>query len=339
MALRKGKNTILFENPPSIRAWAAIGSTMEAQGPLGGSFDLIEEDAYFGQDSWEKAESQMQERVVRRALEKAGFSSAQVQGAFAGDLLNQCVSSTYGLRELGIPFLGLYGACSTMAESLAMAALFLEGGLAERAAAVTSSHFCSAERQFRFPLEYGGQRPPSAQWTATAAGAVIVGKPGKGPRIRHVTVGSIVDLGITDANNMGAAMAPAAAATIGTFLRESRTAPDSYDRIFTGDLGAVGRDLLLELLERENISISARHEDCGLLLYDREKQDVHAGASGCGCSASVLCAHILPRLVSGEWKNVLFAATGALMSPTLVQQGESIPGIAHLIHISSGEER
>ncbi len=339
MAQRLGRSTLRLDYGPSVEGFAAIGGKMEREGPLAEEFDLTQEDTSFGESTWEKAESRMQRTALDRALSKAGVCPADVDVVFAGDLLNQCVSSTYGLRELGIPFLGLYGACSTMAESLAMAALFLEGGLAERAAAVTSSHFCSAERQFRFPLEYGGQRPPSAQWTATAAGAVIVGKPGKGPRIRHVTVGSIVDLGITDANNMGAAMAPAAAATLGTFLREGRTAPDSFGRIFTGDLGAVGRDLLLELLERENISISARHEDCGLLLYDREKQDVHAGASGCGCSASVLCAHILPRLVSGEWKNVLFAATGALMSPTLVQQGESIPGIAHLIHISSGEER
>lgn len=308
---------------------------MERNGPLGDEFDLTNEDTTFGETTWEKAESRMQKMALERAMSKAQVSPKEIDIVFAGDLLNQCVSSTYGLRDLGIPFLGLYGACSTMAESLAMASLFLEGGLADRTAAVTSSHFCSAERQFRFPLEYGGQRSPTAQWTATAAGSVIVGKSGNGPYIRHVTIGQIADLGITDAANMGAAMAPAAAGTIAAFFQETKTRPNQYDRIFTGDLGAVGRDLLLQLLEREHISISAQHNDCGLMLFDRNVQDVHAGGSGCGCSASVLCAHILPRIQSGEWKNVLFVATGALMSPTLLQQGESIPGIAHLIHISA----
>lgn len=335
MAVRMGRSTLRLEKSPSIEGYAAIGGKMERNGPLGHEFDETNEDTTFGETTWEKAESRMQKMALERAMSKAQASPEQIDLVFAGDLLNQCVSSTYGLRDLGIPFLGLYGACSTMAESLAMASLFLEGGLAERAAAVTSSHFCSAERQFRFPLEYGGQRSPTAQWTATASGAVIVGKSGKGPYIRHVTIGRIADLGITDAANMGAAMAPAAAGTISAFFQETKARPEQFDRIFTGDLGAVGRDLLLELLEREKISISAQHDDCGLMLFDRNVQDVHAGGSGCGCSASVLCAHILPRVQSGKWKNVLFVATGALMSPTLLQQGESIPGIAHLIHISA----
>lgn len=336
MAKRLGRSTFRTDDPPSALGFAAAGGKKEGEGPLGGEFDLLNTDTSFGEETWEKAESRLQLDAVRKALEKAALSPKEIDLIFAGDLLNQCVGSTYGLRALEIPFLGVYGACSTMAESLCLASLFVDSRLAERAVAVTSSHFCSAERQFRFPLEYGGQRLPTAQWTATAAGAVIVGR-GNGPYIREVTVGTITDLGITDMNNMGAAMAPAAASTFATFFKDTGTRPEDYDRIFTGDLGKVGSMLLLELLQEEGYDLSRNHEDCGLLLYSPE-QDVHAGGSGCGCSASVLCAHILPRLRKGEYKEVLFAATGALMSPTLVQQGESIPGIAHLIHFSSKKE-
>lgn len=336
MAKRLGRSTFRMDDPPSALGFAAAGGKKEGEGPLGGEFDLLNTDTSFGEETWEKAESRLQLDAVRKALEKAALSPKEIDLIFAGDLLNQCVGSTYGLRALEIPFLGVYGACSTMAESLCLASLFVDSRLAERAVAVTSSHFCSAERQFRFPLEYGGQRPLTAQWTATAAGAVIVGQ-GNGPYIREVTVGTITDLGITDMNNMGAAMAPAAASTFATFFKDTGTRPEDYDRIFTGDLGKVGSMLLLELLQEEGYDLSRNHEDCGLLLYSPE-QDVHAGGSGCGCSASVLCAHILPRLRKGEYKEVLFAATGALMSPTLVQQGESIPGIAHLIHFSSKKE-
>lgn len=336
MAKRLGRSTFRTDDPPSALGFAAAGGKKEGEGPLGGEFDLLNTDTSFGEETWEKAESRLQLDAVQKALEKAKLSPAEIDLIFAGDLLNQCVGSTYGLRALEIPFLGVYGACSTMAESLCLASLFVDSRLAERAVAVTSSHFCSAERQFRFPLEYGGQRLPTAQWTATAAGAVIVGR-GNGPYIREVTVGTITDLGITDMNNMGAAMAPAAASTFATFFKDTGTRPEDYDRIFTGDLGKVGSMLLLELLQEEGYDLSRNHEDCGLLLYSPE-QDVHAGGSGCGCSASVLCAHILPRLRKGEYKEVLFAATGALMSPTLVQQGESIPGIAHLIHFSSKKE-
>ena len=336
MAKRLGRSTFRTVDPPSALGFAAAGGKKEGEGPLGGEFDLLNTDTSFGEETWEKAESRLQLDAVRKAMEKAALSPKEIDLIFAGDLLNQCVGSTYGLRALEIPFLGVYGACSTMAESLCLASLFVDSRLAERAVAVTSSHFCSAERQFRFPLEYGGQRPLTAQWTATAAGAVIVGR-GNGPYIREVTVGTITDLGITDMNNMGAAMAPAAASTFATFFKDTGTRPEDYDRIFTGDLGKVGSMLLLELLQEEGYDLSRNHEDCGLLLYSPE-QDVHAGGSGCGCSASVLCAHILPRLRKGEYKEVLFAATGALMSPTLVQQGESIPGIAHLIHFSSKKE-
>ncbi|MGI5855509.1 MAG: stage V sporulation protein AD [Candidatus Merdivicinus sp.] len=334
MSQRIGRSTFRLDNRPSAISYAAVGGKKEGEGPLARDFDLLCDDSSFGEQTWEKAESRLQKDAVNKALEKARLSTTDIDLIFAGDLLNQCVGSTYGLRDLEIPFLGLYGACSTMAESLCVASLFVDNGLAVHAAAVTSSHFCSAERQFRFPLEYGGQRPPTAQWTATASGAVIVGGSAKPPYIREVCIGKITDLGITDANNMGAAMAPAAASTIETFLKDTGTCPEDYDLILTGDLGRVGKDLLLDLLNRQGIDISGQHDDCGLMLYDLEGQDVHAGGSGCGCSASVLCAYVLPRLASGVYKDVLFIATGALMSPTSVQQGESIPGIAHLIHLS-----
>ncbi|MEG1943574.1 MAG: stage V sporulation protein AD, partial [Angelakisella sp.] len=271
--------------------------------------------------------------------EKAGLKTDDIQVLFAGDLLNQCISSTYGLRDFAIPFLGLYGACSTMAESLLCAALFVEAGFGERTCAVTSSHFCSAERQFRFPLEYGSQRPPSAQWTATASGSVVVGCSGgtasaeHTPVVKAVTIGTIKDMGITDANNMGAAMAPAAAETIGRFFADTAMSPKDFDLIITGDLGAVGSALLIDLMAKDNLLISELHRDCGLLLYNREEQNVDAGGSGCGCSASVLCAKLLPEIQRGVLHNILFVATGALMSTTALQQGESIPGIAHLLWI------
>lgn len=253
---------------------------------------------------------------------------------FAGDLLNQCISSTFGLRGMDIPFLGQYGACSTMAQTLIMASIMVECGAANYACAVTSSHFCTAERQFRTPLEYGSQRAPTAQWTATASGSTVLGMSGD-IQVRHATVGRITDLGVTDMTNMGAAMAPAAAQTLLDYFNDTATKPEDYDRIYTGDLGAIGTKLLYELL-RENGIVLRNHEDCGLILFDREAQDVHAGGSGCGCSAGVLCGHILNRMDRGELKNILFMATGALMSTTSSQQGESIPGIAHLVHVGRG---
>ncbi len=334
MPNRISRSTILLPNSPSILASAAVGGKKEGEGPLREDFDLLSEDTTFGEKTWEKAEMRMQMDAESRALKKAGLHPEDIDVVFAGDLLNQCISSAYSLRGLAIPYIGLYGACSTMAESLMLASLFVDGGIARRAMAVTSSHFCTAERQFRFPLEYGGQRTPTAQWTATASGCLIVGEKNEPPYARAVCVGKIGDLGIKDLNNMGAAMAPAAADTLKTFFQDTGTSPENYDRIFTGDLGQVGSDLLYELMEREGIPLKGRHDDCGLLLYDRETQDVHAGGSGCGCSAGVLCGHILKLLKNGTYENVLFMATGALMSPTSVQQGESIPGIAHLVHLS-----
>ena len=250
-------------------------------------------------------------------------------------MLNQCVSSSYGARDTEIPFIGLFGACSTMAESLSLASLFVDGGMAVNSGAVTSSHFCSAERQFRLPVNYGGQRTPTAQWTATAAGCAIVSPHVNPPYVKAVTIGKIKDMGITDANNMGAAMATAAYDTISRHLANTSQSIDSFDLILTGDLGRVGSDILLELFRKDNVDISAKHNDCGLMLFDLKKQDVHAGGSGCGCSASVLCGYVLNEIQQGKLKNVLFAATGALMSPTVVQQGESIPGISHAVHISA----
>ena len=334
MAVRKG-STLVLETTPRVISYGAVGSKKESEGPLAAGFDQLFPDSTLGEETWEKAECRLQKEAIRIAMEKGKVEPEQLHCLFAGDLLNQCTSSIYGLREVGAPFVGLYGACSTMAESLVMASLFLEGGFGEKAAAITSSHFCSAERQFRFPLEYGGQRTPTSQWTVTGSGAVILGKEIRGVKVCGVTIGRIRDMGVTDANNMGAAMAPAAADTLERFFGDTGRTPAEFDLIATGDLGKVGSDLLLEVLEKDGWSLSGRHNDCGLMIYDRERQQVEAGGSGCGCSASVLCAHILPAMERGELKNVLFVATGALMSTTAVQQGESIPGIAHLVWLAA----
>lgn len=337
MAKRVGTDTVICETEPQILSAAAVVGKKEGEGPLQEHFDVIHEDTTLCEKSWEKAEGRMQSEALSRALDKAVLAPADVQYVFAGDLLNQCTGSALGLRSVNIPFLGQYGACSTMAQTLAMASLFVEGGIARTAAAVTSSHFCSAERQFRFPLEYGGVRAPTSQWTVTGAGAALIGhgEDGNCPRVCAVTVGRMVDLGIKDANNMGAAMAPAASATITAFLSDTNTRPEDYDLILTGDLGFTGSQLLLELLKRENIDIHKNHADCGLLIFDREKQDVKAGASGCGCAGSVFCSYVMHRLRKRELNNILFIATGAMMSTTSSQQGESIPGIAHLLNIRS----
>ena len=335
MSVYLNKGTIVMSNPPSIRSFAAAAGRMEGEGPLGSCFDYVSEDSTFGENTWEKSESRLQQHALEHALAKGGISEGEISLLFAGDLLNQCTGSAYSVRDIGVPFVGLYGACSTMAESLSMASIFSDNGIGKYNVALTSSHFCSAERQFRFPETYGGQRPPSAQWTATASGCVVVEQHSAPPYVKSVTIGTIKDMGIKDANNMGAAMAPAAYATIKTHLENTGLTPDSFDLILTGDLGEVGTRILCDLFKKDGIDIEKVHNDCGLMLFDREKQDVHAGGSGCGCSASVLCGHILGRIKSGELKNVLFTATGALMSPTLVQQGESIPGIAHAVHISA----
>ena len=330
---RVGQQTIKLTSSPCIAHFASVGGKIEAKGPLGGSFDFLSGDSYFGAKSWESAESAMLKKCFDLVLAKAGLTADALEYIFAGDLLNQCVGSEFAVKESGVPLFGLFGACSTMAESLALAAMTVDGSFADTVCAMTSSHFCSAERQFRMPLAYGAQRAPTAQWTATAAGALILSSQGAGPYVTHVTAGKIVDAGICDAANMGCAMAPAALETICTHLSDTGREPGYYDLIVTGDLGLYGHKILLELAQTQGVDLSAVAKDCGILLYDREKQDVHAGGSGCGCSASVLAGHLLPKLRSGEIHRLLFAATGALMSPTTAMQGESILGICHVIAI------
>ncbi|MEA4932178.1 MAG: stage V sporulation protein AD [Lawsonibacter sp.] len=328
-----GSQTVALANPPSFAGHANVVGKKEGEGPLTNSFDYIAEDVTFGESTWEKSESAMQKQSLRLALNKSGQSVSNLDWLFAGDLLNQCIGSSYAAREQNVPFFGLYGACSTMGEGLALASMTLDGGFGEWAGVVVSSHFCSAERQYRTPLEYGGQRTPTAQWTVTGSGAAILAREGPGPYITHVTVGKIVDKGIKDANNMGAAMVPAAYDTISSHLKDTGRAPDYYDLIVTGDLGRLGSELLLELLRGDGIELS-NHADCGTLIFDLDAQDVHCGGSGCGCSASVLTGYLLNGMREGKWKNILFCPTGALHSPTASFQGESIPGICHAIAIS-----
>ncbi|MBR3095471.1 MAG: stage V sporulation protein AD [Clostridia bacterium] len=339
MAQRIGAHTVRLERPPAVAAHAGLAGKKEREGPLGACFDKTFEDARFGKKTWEQAEQTLLQNALTLAAGKLPRTCPQPEAIFAGDLQNQCTASSFAFKESGLPFCGLYGACSTMALTLAMAALSVEAGAFRAAAAVTGSHFCTAERQFRKPLEYGGQRAPTAQWTVTGAGAAILaanGGPGD-PRITHLHFGTITDLGVTDGANMGAAMAPAAARTIADLLRDTDTTPRDYDLILTGDLGFVGGALLRELLRREEFDLTETHNDCGMMIYDREKQDVHAGGSGCGCSASVLCSHIFDEMRRGRYRRILFAATGALLSATSALQGASIPGIAHAVVIESGE--
>ncbi len=327
-----------LKHPPSVLAGAAVVGKREFAGPLGSDFDLHDDTETFGMDTWEKSESEMQRIALNLALAKAGASPNAIEAIFAGDLINQCVGSAYGLVDFGKPFFGLYGACSTFAEALMLSSMLVSAGYFEKTAAVSSSHFCSAERQFRFPLEYGGQRPPTSQWTATAAGAVLLAKEGKGPYITEVLPGRVVDAGIKDANNMGAAMAPAAIDTLTAYFEESGKAPTDFDRILTGDLGHEGLRITREIMKGAGIDLEPVYNDCGLLLYNSDAQDTHAGGSGCGCSASVISSHILKRFAAGEFHDVLYIATGALMNADSTKQGSSIPGIAHLVHFSMTKE-
>ena len=337
MGKRIGKNTIELTEKPIIKSYASVVGKKEGEGPLKDWFTKIYYDTKAGQDTWEKSENQFQKEAVSLALNKAELHPEDIQMVFAGDLLNQCISSSFGMRDYNIPFLGQYGACSTMAQTMSMGSIMIDSGCAEKVLALTSSHFCTAERQYRFPLEYGGQRTPTAQWTVTGSGCVLLCKRQSEKdkiQVERITIGKMVDFGIKDANNMGAAMAPSAADTLSNFFNDTETNPSDYDAIFTGDLGLVGSNLLYELLDKENIDIRKRHMDCGLMIFDREKQDVHAGGSGCGCSASVLCSYILRMLENQKLRKVLFMATGAMMSPTSCQQGQTIPGISHLLELS-----
>ena len=333
MAKLISEGTIELDRGVSVYSCAAAVGKMESDGPLGNCFDYAAEGAELGLTTWEKAESTFQQYAFDIALRKGKLIKEDISFIFAGDLLNQCTGSAYGLRVTDISFIGLYGACSTMAESLAMASLFADMRLGEYFAAVTSSHFCSAERQFRFPINYGGVRPPTAQWTATGAGCCITSVAEKPPYVKRVTIGKITDMGIKDANNMGAAMAPAAIDTLIAHFNDTHRTPDYYDMILTGDLGVIGSDILVELMLKEGFDIRTKHKDCGKMIFDIEEQDVHAGGSGCGCCGSVFCGYVYRELKRHNLSKVLVMATGALMNPMIIEQGESIPAIAHAVAI------
>lgn len=330
---KRGAHSYVLPSRPRIRSYASIAGQKEASGPLGHTFDETFTDDTLGQKSWERAEAKMLERAADLALSKAKVYADGVDVFLGGDLLNQIVSSGYTARQLGIPFLGLYGACSTMAESLLLGAMLIDGGFADTALCATCSHFSTAERQYRFPLELGNQRTPTAQWTVTGAGATLLGRESPLPLcVESVTIGSVWDLKQTDANNMGAAMAPAAMQTLKSHLDDLHRIPEDYDLIVTGDLGRVGYDLMKLLCRKEGIELDQRYIDCGCEIFD-VSQDVHSGGSGCGCSAVSLNGWLLGRMLKGEIRKMLFLATGALMSPTMSQQGESIPGVAHAVSL------
>lgn len=323
-----------------ICAAASVVGKLEKEGPLGACFDLHSEDDRFAQKTWEKAESEMQRLALNTALAKANMDENAIDAIFAGDLLNQCVGAAYGLKDFSVPYFGLYGACSTAAEGLILSALLVSGGMLRRAAAVASSHNCTAERQYRAPIEYGGQRTPTAQWTVTGAGAFIVGNAEESRvLVRSVTPGMVLEKGIKDAANMGAAMAPATADTLLRFFADTGSEPRDFDLIATGDLGYEGGDILCELMKLEGVDIRGVYNDCGMMIYNRETQDTHAGGSGCGCSAAVVASYLLPKLERGELGRVLVLGTGAMMSPQSVQQGNYIPAIAHLVELEAREVR
>ncbi len=335
--MKKGRQTFIPEIPPVITNWASIAGKKESEGPLAKYFDVTQPDAYFGEKTWEQAEKKMQQTALETLFSKAGLQKSDIDLVFSGDLLNQCIGSSFSLRNTGIPHLGLYGACSTMAESLLLATMAVGGGFFHRVAAMTSSHFASSERQYRFPLGYGGQRTPTAQWTVTGAGAALVESHGNGPKIDSCTIGTVTDLGVKDANNMGAAMAPAALATIQTHMQDMGRTADDFDLIVTGDLGQLGKELLLTLAQKEGLYLGGKLDDCGTMVFDNQKQDVHAGGSGCGCSAITLCGYLLDQLSRGKRKRILFCGTGALLSPTSTQQGLPIPGVCHAVSITGGK--
>ena len=325
----QGRQSISFQRAPHIVGTSSVVGKKEGEGPLGGAFSVVSQDDLFGEDCWEKAESEMQREALTLAIQNSGISKEKIRYLYGGDLWGQLIATSFGLESFEIPWFGIYGACSTCGEALALASMTVAGNYGDYTAAVTSSHFASAEKQFRFPLAYGNQRPLSATWTVTGSGAFILGKNGGHVRITGVTVGKVVDYGVQDSMNMGACMAPAASSSIAGHFRDFENGPIEYDKIITGDLGYVGQEILIDLLKKEGYDISHKHMDCGIEIYDREKQDTHSGGSGCGCSAAVLSALILPRLEKGIWKKVLFVPTGALMSPVSFNEGQSVPGIAH----------
>ena len=340
MGQMKGKASIEFEHPPVIISAGSVVGKKEAEGPLGSLFDEIELDDMFGMDNWEQAESTMQKKTADLVIEKGGIRKGDLRYLFAGDLLGQLIATSFGTVDLEIPLFGLYGACSTMGEALGLGAMAVNAGYADQVMSMASSHFATAEKQFRFPLAYGNQRPPSATWTVTGCGAVVLAGNRKDgmARIAGITTGRMVDMGAKDSMNMGAAMAPAAFHTIEQNLEDFQVNETWYDKIITGDLGEVGRTILLEFMKNKGRDLSQLHMDCGMEIYDKEQQDTHSGGSGCGCSAVTLCSYILPKVQDGTWKRVLFVPTGALLSSVSFNEGQSIPGIAHAVvieHIDS----
>ena len=334
MATKKiGSQTVKFEKPPSIVGTYSIVGPKEGEGPLNNYFDLILEDDMWGQETFEKAESKIQEETIKNAIEDAKLTSKDIDYLISGDLLNQIISSTYTARQIDIPYFGLYGACSTMTQSLSLGAMLIDGGFADKIVCATSSHFSSAERQFRFPLEYGSQRNFSAQWTVTGAGATVLSSTGKGPYITYVTTGKIIDMGLKDASNMGAAMAPAAIDTLLTHFQDTGYSPSDYDLIISGDLGTVGKSIVLDIMKKEGYDLEGMYTDCGVEIFDQKDQDTHAGGSGCACAATVLNGYVYKEIMNGSFDRVLVMATGALHSKTINEQGESIPGIAHAVTI------
>ncbi|HHW13699.1 MAG TPA: stage V sporulation protein AD [Firmicutes bacterium] len=334
MAVKKvGKQSVKFLSPPVVTNTFSIVGPKEGQGPLGQRFDTVLEDTFYGEKTWEKTESKLFREAVFNVLNKAGLQPTDVDLVVGGDLLDQIVSANFAMREVEAPFLGLYGACSTLAEGLVTAAMVVDGGFADRVLVVTGSHHDTAERQYRFPTELGVQRPPTAQWTVTGVGSCLLQSQGQGPRVTSATVGRVIDLGAKDPNDMGTAMAPAAADTLRRHLRDFAKRPEDYDLIMTGDLGAVGVELVRTILRKDGIELGDRFQDGGLLIYDREKQDVHAGGSGCGCSAVVYAGHLTKLFAEGKLRKLLLAATGALLSPVTYQQGETIPCVCHAVSI------
>jgi stage V sporulation protein AD len=335
----QGKQSILFDNPPIILSGAAIAGKKEGDGPLGSFFDQIEEDPMFGGKTWEEAESLMMGRAAELAIKKANLKKEDIRFLIGGDLLGQLIATSFGIIDLEIPMFGVYGACSTMGESMALGSILVDGGYADKILALTSSHFAGAEKQFRFPLAYGNQRPLAASWTVTGSGAVVIGS-NKGQKdksneedlaiyVKGITVGKIVDYGIKDSMNMGACMAPAAYSTISQNLKDLGENANYYDKIITGDLGHVGRDILIDLLKQDGYDVNNNHMDCGIAIFDQDTQDTHAGGSGCGCSAITLTGFILDKMRRKEWKRVLFVPTGALLSTVSYNEGNTVPGIAH----------
>lgn len=334
----KGKQSIEFKEDVFILSGAAVVGSKEGEGPLGAGFDKVEEDPMMGMESWEEAESTLQKKAAEMAIQKAAVQQSQIRMAFAGDLLAQSIASCFGILSLEIPVYGLFGACSTMGEALSLGAMSVAGGYAEHVLALTSSHFASAEKEFRNPLDYGSQRPLSASWTVTGSGACVLGTRKSKVKITGVTTGKIVDYGLKDSQNMGACMAPAACDTIARNLKDFMRQPSDYDKIITGDLGHVGQRILFDLLKEKGHDITGQHDDCGIMIFDQESQDTHAGGSGCGCAASVFSSHVLSQVESGNWKRVLFVPTGALMSKVSFYEGQSVPGIAHAVVIEHVEQ-